>query len=327
MLLTHEQIQSITRGAVAFEPEGEALHLHRCTATQRQTYRTAGEGYYNRACCTAGVRFDFRTDSTSFAMAWRYGPRSSRNFLSIDCYVDGVLIDAHLDNSYVDDDGSTCRFALPAGDKRVTIYLPYTVELIPIRVELDDGASITPVVPQKRILCIGDSITHGYDAKYTSQTYAVTVARYFDWDVINHGIAAYIHDANTLEDLPNWRPDFITTAYGCNDWSKSKSVEEFDGPVRAFFARLHEIWPNTPILGILPIWRADCAKSRPSGTFEEMHERLAKIELSYPNVCVLDGMAAVPHNREFYGDLRVHPNDMGFAHYAMAVIRELEKMI
>lgn len=327
MLLTHEQIQSITRGAIAFEPEGEALHLHRCTATQRQTYREAGEGYYNRACCTAGVRFDFRTDSTSFAMAFRYGPRSSRNYLSVDCYVDGVLIDAFLDSSYVDDAGNECRFTLPAGDKRVTIYLPYTVELIPTRVELDDGAAITPVVPAKRILMIGDSITHGYDAKYTSQSYSTTVARYFDWDVINHGIAAYVHDANTLEDMSGWKPDIITSAYGTNDWGRYKSPEEYDEPARAFFARMREIWPDTPILGILPIWRADCAKPRATGTFDEMRERLAKIELSFPRVRVLDGMTAVPHNRNFYGDLRVHPNDMGFTHYAMAVIRELEQMM
>lgn len=327
MLLTHDQIKSITRGAVAFEPDGEALHLHRCTATQRETYRAAGEGYYNRACCTAGVRFDFRTDATSLAMSWRYGPRSSRNYLSVDCYVDGVLIDAFLDSSFVDDAGNSCSFALPAGDKRVTIHLPYTVELIPTRVELSDGASITPVVPAKRILMIGDSITHGYDAKYTSQSYAMNVARYFDWDVINHGIAAYIHDANTIENLPDWKPDIITTAYGTNDWSKAKSVEEYDAPVRAFFTRLREVWPDTPILGILPVWRADFAKPRPSGSFDEMRARLAQIELSFPNVCVLDGMDAVPHNRSFYGDLRVHPNDMGFAHYAMAVIREIEKMI
>lgn len=325
MILTHDQIRSITRGALAFEAEGDALHLHRCTPTQRQAYRDAGEGYYNRACCTAGVRFDFCTDATRFDMAFRYGPRASRNFLSIDCYVNGVLTDAYLDPCFIDAAGGSCTFALPAGEKRVTIYLPYTVALIPTCVELSDGASIIPVIPEKRILMIGDSITHGYDARYTAQTYAATVARYFDFDLVNHGIAAYIHDARTLE-RTDWVPDLITCAYGTNDWSKGKSVEGFDAPVRAFYARLRELYPDTPVLGILPIWRVDKDRSRPTGGFDEMRARLGEIERSY-GVRVLDGMTAVPHNREFYGDLRVHPNDMGFAHYAMAVIREITQMI
>lgn len=328
MYLTHEQIAAAARGVLAVEPEGEYLHLHRCTPSQRQTYLDIKETHYSRACCTAGVRLEFDTDSTTLSMTYRYGRRASRAFLSIDVYADGVLCGTHVDRSFIDDAGGSCCFTLPAGHKRLTVYLPYTVALILHEVVLDDGAFFAPAPPaERRLLALGDSITHGYDASYTSQTYACNVARHFGWDLVNQGIAGYVHNAALLEHLPDRQPDVITTAYGTNDWSICRSAEEFAGRVEPYFARLHELWPDVPVLVILPIWRVDHAKPRPSGSFDEMRAHLAAIAEQYPGVRILDGMTAVPHQRDFYGDLRVHPNDMGFLHYTLAVIRELSTMI
>ncbi len=324
MVLTHEQIKQITQGALAFESEGNMLHLYRFTDTQRAIYQQAGSGYYHRACCTAGVRFDFYSDTTEFVMEWCFGPRSSRNFMSIDCYMNGVLIDAFLDPSYIDKAASSCIFRFPVGDKRITIFLPYTVELIPTRIEISNGAFIQPITLAKRILMLGDSITQGYDAKYTSQTYAMNVSRFFDWNVLNHGVAGYVHDANTLENI-DFSPDIITCAYGTNDWAKAKSMEDFDEAVHTFFDQLRKLYPNTPVLGILPIWRADKDNVHPAGEFDSTCIRLAEIERSY-NVSIIDGMLIVPNHRDFYGDYRVHPNDMGFMHYAMGVIQKMQEM-
>lgn len=327
MQLSHDQIRAITRGAVAFEPDGNALGLCRFTAEQRQTYRALNEGFYTRASCTAGVRFDFRTDSTTFAMSWLHGPRSSRICLSIDLYVDGVMLDTYVDDSFVDDEGGSCRFVLPAGDKRVTVYLPYTVQLIPTCVELDDGATITPVIPARRLLTLGDSITQGYHAQYSSQSYACNVARYFDFDQINQGVAGANHTAPALQPIEGWQPDIITTAFGTNDWGHCKDYDEFEQGVRAYFDRLRTIWPDTPVLAILPIWRADCHKPRATGDFFEVCGKFREIIESYPNIRILDGMTAVPHKRNFFGDCRLHPNDLGFIHYSLAVIRELSQML
>ena len=46
-----------------------------------------------------------------------------------------------------------------------------------------------------------------------------------------------------------------------------------------------------------------------------------------PNVTVINGWSFVPGRSEFYADLRLHPNDLGFSLYAQNLYAEIAKTL
>jgi lysophospholipase L1-like esterase len=168
---------------------------------------------------------------------------------------------------------------------------------------------------------MGDSITHGYDARITSQTYANIVMRRLDLDGINQGAAGYVFDADLIDPAlfeGKKQPDIITVAYGTNDWN-NKPREKYCRDIDEFFARLHEHFPNIPVLVITPIFRAAHYTTTKVGSFYFAREYLAEAAKKYENTYVLDGDKMVAHVYDYFRDVRVHPNDAGFATYGALV--------
>ena len=87
--------------------------------------------------------------------------------------------------------GAEC-FELPAGQHRVTVYFPWSAQTVVSEVHLSDGASIIPVEKNLKMLCFGDSITHGYDALYPSDKYITKIARMLDAQEYNKAIGGEI---------------------------------------------------------------------------------------------------------------------------------------
>lgn len=211
------------------------------------------------------------------------------------------------------------RFEMPAR-RHITIYLPYMVDVQVHRFTVDDGAEITPFDNYAgRMLCFGDSITHGYLAHYSSCTYPASVARYFGFDFNNQGNAGYVFDGATIDPELHFAPNLITVAFGTNDWSKLPSNEELVCRAQGFFDRLSEVYPGIPVFSVLPLWRSDCWRPKKAGGFDQVRQQLADI-MDAHDCIIIDGAAAVPHVPEFYDDYRLHPNDLGFAFYTQAMI-------
>ena len=55
-------------------------------------------------------------------------------------------------------------------------------------VSLADGSTLTPVRRAKKLLCFGDSITHGYDAVYPSRSYTSRLSQMLGADAHNRAI-------------------------------------------------------------------------------------------------------------------------------------------
>ena len=125
---------------------------------------------------------------------------------------------------------------------------------------------------------------------------------------------------NTIDPEQNIKPDLITVAFGTNDWAGRPTAEEFDTRAENFFSRLNEVYPGVPVYAILPLWRGDSWRQKPTGTFTEARARLAAIMAAHGCI-IVDGMKAVPHLPEFFDDYRLHPNDLGFSFYAQEMIR------
>ena len=199
---------------------------------------------------------------------------------------------------------------------RVDLYFPI-LEGALIKDFTVNGA-VEPAIEQKqRLLCLGDSITHGCLAFHPSRTYVNLVAESLGVEVINQGVAGCTHmplHLDGLEDIPE--PDLITIAYGTNDWNSLPTFEEIRQNIAMYYARVNAVFPGKPIKVITPIWRADMDESRPCGEFTGVRAIITEEASVWPNMTVIDGLDMTPHDSAYYEDSYLHPNEQGFAFMA-----------
>ena len=242
---------------------------------------------------------------------------SSRRFYFFDVFVDGVMVQ-HFGHDNIKEARSTVKVKLGEGKHRVAIYFPCLAEARIYNVQLDDGAVIEPVVKSRRMICYGDSITQGYDAQYSSQTYANLIADKLDAELIDQGIGGEIFRPELLDEELDFAPDIITVAYGTNDWS-GQERERTVTNANAFYAKLRALYPSAKIFALTPIWRADDDRVTKVGTFAEGVQIVKDAASAQEGVVIVDGARMVPHLREVMADKYLHPNDYGFKFYANAL--------
>ncbi len=326
MKLTLEQLKTITRGAVSVAEQEGQFRFFRFTEAQQKAYETTSPNdFYRKSFATAGVRLYFRTNSTKLAFDYKFGYGSSREYAYFDLYVNGAL------EKHFGSEGNACRggsilLTFPQGEKTLELYFPWSRSATLSNIELDDDATFEGLTRTHTMISFGDSITHGYDATYPSLSYASQLAQNLDAEQLNKGIGGDIFFPALLDERDPVDPDYITVAYGTNDWSKCPR-EVFESNCTEFYTRLSAMYPNAKIFAIAPIWRGDgfrkvCGFGSP---VTNVYPMIAEICRDLPNVVVINPYNFVPHRPEFFADLRLHPNDIGFGLYAKGVYNEIVK--
>ncbi len=330
MLLSLEEIRSVTTGAVSISENADGISFHRFSAKQEEYYKEVSEQqerkFYDRCLTTAGIRLMFKTDSKTLNLRGSVKKRTSRNYYSFDIFVNGTEI-GHIDNF------SNCElpvdytefelplnefsgeFSLPEGTKEVCVYFPWSVEPTIHEISLDDGSFIEPVKREKKLLAFGDSITQGYDALRPSMRYVSRLADKLCAEEINKGIGGEYFVPELAKLTENFTPDYITVAYGTNDWSK-KSEEDFKVRCKSFFKILKSSYPQTKIFAITPVWRADYLTEKEFGLFENVENDIKAAINGLDNVFLISGFDLIIHDQKYFADLRLHPNDEGFRQYS-----------
>ena len=326
MKLTYHQLAAAVSGAVRTWEEKDGFHACRFTEAQTDAYLVRREDFYRKALSSSGMVLRFRTDSPFLNLSVTVRSGSSRNFFGVDVLADGTYIGSIQNwempvfgTNYVGmeaplGDFSRC-FELPAGEKTVEVYLPWSVVCVITALELAEGASFTPVKREKKLLAFGDSITQGYDALAPRHKYITQFADWLGMEEINKAIGGEIFwpELAAMED--DLSPDLITVAYGTNDWS-NRPYEDFQKDSRGFYENLRKTYPNAPILALTPVWRKDSVRG--CQNYESIHQAEALIRMAVeglPNVTVIRGWELIPQEEVLYGDLVLHPNDDGFQHY------------
>lgn len=311
-----------------FDEDG-FLHLFRFTKEQRQAYiDDKSRDWVAKSRSSASATLELITDSDYIALRYALLPGSSQKYGSIDLYVDGALYESRFMDDLV---AIQAGFQLPAGEHRVTVYFPWTTETILKAVHLSDGASVIPVEKSCRMMCFGDSITQGYVAKYTSLSYVNQVARALDAEVINQGIGGYIFNEAVIdESICFFRPDIITVAYGTNDYSRNETMEAYMVKPSRYIEKLAKLFPDVPIVGILPIYRNDhnnvVRELYRDYKLADARKFLKEQYLALPNGYVIEE-TGIPHlSMAFVPDL-LHPNDMGFTLMAQGIIPQLKEIL
>lgn len=315
MKLTLEQIQAVTLGAVQIREEDGVVHFCRFTRQQMEMYRQRNLDFYKKAHGTAGIKLCFRTNSETLSVKVQTQPGSSRKYFSVDVFADGKHLGAITEEQDRWTGDFSGDFSLDKGEKTVTVYLPWSVGAAIEEICLDEGASVIPVRPAKTLLIYGDSITQGYDARENHMRYAAQLAEFLNAEEQNRAIGGEVYYAELPKLEENMQPDYITVAYGTNDWYKV-SREHMQSHCREFIRIVSEKYPKAEIFVLTPIWRGDLQAERPFGDFADVEKIIRACCEGYSNVKVIYGFDFVPKDEKYFHDQVLHPNDQGFKHYA-----------
>ena len=327
MKLTLERLKTVTHGAVSVTEDNGVFTFHRFTQSGETYYQeTSPRDFYPKTFATSGVKLDFYTDSSMFALDYTVSAASSRRFYYLDVYLDGAL-KYHRGERNMWQNGGHLQFGLKEGEHRVTVWFPCLCACRVSNITLDDGASIRPVTHAHRMLCFGDSITQGYDAEYNALAYTNQLASRFDCEMINQAIGGekFVPGILDRDFAKAYVPDIITVAYGTNDWAGFEA-ELFHTRCEAFLSGLAELYPEADIFVITPLWRADHHRITKAGSFESAIEFITRTAEKY-NLHVINGYRLTPHFPAFYSDERLHPNDLGFEEYAKNLIVKMQEVL
>lgn len=323
MNLTLEQIRSVARGVARVEEQDGLISLLRFTEAQELLYKARRTDFYEKTFATAGVVLEFDTDSENLSLSVEVTQASSRKFFVHSVFVNGTRVSQiYGEMEKGETIPASAHFSLGTGVKRVKILFPWSAASRIRALTLDDGSTLTPVDKKRRILLYGDSITHGYDARLPENSYASQLTEWLEADGVNKAIGGEVFCPELAKLRDDFRPDLITVAYGTNDWSKT-TREDFETNSLAFYRALRANYPDTPIVALAPIWRADMDLDKPAGPFRSVARQLETVAGEVEGVTLVDCFTFVPQDPQLFADLRLHPNDAGFVPYFAGIRQAL----
>lgn len=306
MKLTLKELATYVHGAYKITEIDGRLAFSRFDEKQFAVTDKLNNTINNAARTDASITIEFFTDASSIAFDCVF-PYTPTDLDTLDVFADGVLVDSFN----VDDTpcgGVRLVSELPAGKKRVTLYMPCDGRAEIGDLELD-GTFADKVKKRERVMFIGDSITQGYGPYLSSMTYVNCFARLIDCEVFNQGIGGYYYDEKFIMPLDTQKPDMIIVAMGTNQIRSADKAER----VKEFYKALDAVYPDVKKLAVTPLWRVV--------TDEEMN---ALLELSAAiratcaehDIPVVDGFELVPHSKKWFKD-GLHPNASGCMLYAL----------
>lgn len=316
--ITFEEIKPLFKGAVEIDQIDGIITAERFTACQRHAYDNNPD-FLMKSHATSGVMLEVVTDAAALELEYRIGAGSSRTWYDFDVKVNGILVQHESHENFNLEPAGVLTVDLDGRENRVTIFFPPLAQAQVVRFSRIGGTFTRPAVRSKKLLSFGDSITQGYDARYPSVAYPVQAAEEFEAELFNKAIGGEFFNPDLLVEADPFVPDMITVAYGTNDWSKH-SREEFEAAATGFFHRLNELYPETPVWVIVPLWRKDCDRITGVGTFASAREFIVQTAQKYSNVTIVDGFQLLPQVTGIFSDGYLHPNDFGFQFMAQKLI-------
>ncbi len=312
MKLSNNTLKKLYKGALRFENENGYLAAYRLTEEQLEYFEKTNEFYFTRGHHSAGVKIEFRTDACEISFDYKFVRCASHS--SVDLYIDGV---AHT-IMHTQDMGEKGKavFALPEGKKLVSIYLPIDQQLLIKNFRIEGRyESVKSSAPS--VLWIGDSITQGFGAFITGFTYANVTNQLLKYNSLNQGIGGLGYDYNYVPSFNGYKPDKIIVSLGTNGYQNNNNQER----IEAFYKRLNEVFGNTPVLSITPLWRPDIVSDQ---IMIDLSSIIKKESEKY-NYLTVDGFELVPHIKELFHDT-VHPNVLGMQIYGRNLANEIKRL-
>ena len=262
-------------------------------------------GWRMRARFTGGIRLEFKTDSTKISFDY-LASHSHERANTIDLYVNGVLTSVYYIGEKLK---GSVEFILNEGKKHVCIYLPNECELAIKNFTLNGGYAALKDKGQ-RLLILGDSITQGAGPDITSAAYVHGLQRRTGYNILAQGIGGYRFEPCDLMKTQGFEPDKIMVFLGTNYYEAeclTRCNFDYEKSTYEYFEKLCQLYPNTPILCLTPLWRTrDLDMERFMWCINTIKSACA----CHKNIRVLDGFEVMPNVVACLSD-GVHPSTYG----------------
>lgn len=310
MKLTNEELKSIYYGALEFKERTDGyLQAFQYTKEQMDYFERTSEFWFERCSASTAKTIEFRTEANRFSFEYDIIWKGSED--SVELAVNKLISQIYYVKDFAKE--GVLSFELPEGNKQVTVYLPADATILIRNFEIE--GQWEPVEKGEKVLWMGDSITQGFGPLRSGETYVSVANRVLNYDILNQGIGGYVYDKNVLMKMNDYRPDKIIISMGTNQF-ETETMQD----VEEYYVRLKEIYGDTPVICITPIWRGDVPGGEPAliefcGKVKEICER-------YPNITVIDGFQLIPHLSEYYLD-DLHPNCLGCEIYGRNLAEEI----
>lgn len=311
MVLTLEDIKKVTVGALDIYKEDGVICFDRCTKKQLNVYSLLSPNQRIACRATAGVRLNFYTNSSYFAFTVG---KSARYELKIN----GVCVNEESKQ------GERKEFTLTEKESKITLYLSSHIRGSLISVEVEDGAYMKPCVYDLKLLCLGDSVTQGWNSEIDYMSYAYAISENLNANSIIQGVGGSKFNPQTLDKL-DFEPDVITIAYGINDANQARSIEDISSisqNCNDYLMKVKEYYPTSKIFVITPVNRIHNDEILSYGCVR-MLDDIIKSNADSLGLEVIDGLKMFPHGEEYMFD-NVHPNNRGFIEYGKNLTAELK---
>ena len=298
----------------------------RMTAQQGEILKQIND-FYMKSTATSGIKMDFTTDARAIEFTGRFSEGSSRKYAFFDIYVNGVLTAHPGTGDYPQNPDFSIRLPLDGKTNRVTIYFPCLARTVLKSFELIGASSVDAVKKNRKLLCYGDSITQGFDCLRPSSHYVYRLAEALDAEEFNKGIGGERHVPALVACEEPFTPDYILAAYGTNDWAH-ETPQLLEEKCSGFYKTLAEKYTDIPVITITPIWRSNIfsfAEHVKFESFQQVEDCILRVTAQYPNITVIKGFDLVPHDKSYFADWGLHPNDAGFYHYGENLLAALQK--
>lgn len=323
MILTAEQLRPFLYGAVETEVRNGALIPYKCGAKTRESWRNLADWLEDFATHTSGVRLDFATYTDRVSFSAEGGIFEVLVDGESVCIKDLTHCRGEIEVA-LPDKGEPDRdhLSLPEKLTRVTLIFPNLTRGMIYSATVPDDAILRRPVYDEKFLFLGDSITQGFSGTRPGSSFAWSVARFFNADLIVHGVGGAYFRPEIFEAPANFDPDRVFVAFGTNDFSWGFTPEQVRAFAAAYLDKVKAAYREKKVYCILPIWRDDKKYHDNAAAFAQCVDGI-RAEEEARGFTVIDGLELVPHAPDFYHEDRLHPNDLGFSFYAQNLIRRI----
>ena len=337
MKFTVDNIKEFVLGAESVEKEGKYIKLDRFTQEQRIALKT--EEFIKKSYSAAGIRICFVTDAVRLNLEVTSEViGSTRKYFASDILVNGEYYDSlnNFEDKSVEGNYTISAFPLgeqkksfelAAGEKEITIVCPWSVCSLIKELSIEGESFVKAIASKKKYISFGDSITHGYDCLHPINRYAHRMADLFGAEEYCKAIGGEFFNPDMAAAFESVKPDYITVAYGTNDWSK-KTREYFTENCKKFFDTLAEKYPDAKIFAITPIWRADInEEGKGFSEFSFVDSYIKEVTAPYKNIVCVTGIDFLPHDTSLFADFYLHPSDKGNDYYFESLKKAIKPYI
>ncbi|MDA0196869.1 MAG: SGNH/GDSL hydrolase family protein [Bacteroidetes bacterium] len=319
--LTMEELNSSVTGNYKIRIIDGYIYFQRFPSEAIEVFK-ANPTYHIRAEATSGVRLRFRSDTRELVIAGKVLENSPQTEPFIILCNDSVL--GEFPAMGIAGEFEQKLMMTEKGEKTIEICFPAYSKGSLLSLQIEQNSSFLSLKRRGVYLAMGNSITQ-QGGRYMG--YADIVARGLDFDLHDAGVGGHIFDAESIPFAYIEKPSFITLAYGTNDWSGGRAINNS----RAFLDRITSLYPLTPIFLLEPIRRykpvtqdgKKLANNREGISLLDYRKELRRIAKNYPTVKVINYKKLMPDDSSLFIDL-VHPTDKGHIVFGNNLLRILK---